>query len=155
MSGNIENNSGNDCLVEAKIVDSSAYLAEAVEAKQLIVVKEVETIEMYFQKIIWKAAQKGAAIAVFLHNWDILIGTPVFYSDDDHSDLPNGSGFFHFDIYLLNSIRWDDHIGGRRKNIFISSIKSIKEMTDAEFEDSRQYRNMAPEFARRLNMSTF
>ena len=115
----------------------------------------VDFVEMQFQKIIWKAAQKGAAIAVFLKDWDIAVGTPMFCKNVDHSDLPNGRGFFHFDIHLLNAINWSNHIGGDQKSIFISDIKNITEMTDSEFEESKKYRNMAPAFARRLNMSTF
>lgn len=112
-------------------------------------------MRMKFQQIIWNAAQKNAAVAIFLHEWDIVVGTPVFSTDEDHSDLPNGDGFFAFDICLLNSIRWDNHIGGDCKTIFISNIKSITEMTDHEMEDAKNYRNMAPVFARRLNLSTF
>jgi len=123
--------------------------------KEIVVDKVVETLEMMFQKIIWKAARKGAAIAVFLKDWDLVVGTPIFHRDMEYGDLPNGRGFFHFDIHLLNAIRWSNHIGGDRKTIFISNIKNIKEMTDEELEDSRQYNNMAPAFARRINLSTF
>ena len=126
---------------------------EAVVAQAQAVV--LESLEMQFQKIIWKASRKGAAIAVFLKDWDIAVGIPMFCRNVDHSDLPNGRGFFHFEIHLLNSIRWSDHIGGDQKSIFIHNITNIKEMTDAEFEDSTHYRNAAPAFARRLNMSTF
>jgi len=125
-----------------------------VEKEEQVVDKVMETIEMMFQKIIWRAAMKGAAIAVFLNDWDIVVGTPLFHRNEDHSDLPNGRGFFHFDIHLLNAIRWSNHIGGDRKTIYIRNIKNIKEMTDDELEDSRKYNNMAPEFARRINLST-
>ena len=49
-----------------------------------------------FQKIIWKAAQKGASIAVFLKDWDILVGTPVFCIGENYNDfdLPNGQTIF-------------------------------------------------------------
>jgi hypothetical protein len=114
-----------------------------------------EAIRLKFQKIIWNAAQKGAALAIFLTGWDIVVGTPGFHRDTDHSDLPNGGGFFHFDICLLNSIRWSNHIGGECRTIYISNIKSITEMTDIELDDSKNYTNMAPAFARRLNLSTF
>ena len=36
-----------------------------------------------------------------------------------------------------------------------TSIKSITEMTELEIEDSKQYSNMAPVFAKRINLSTF
>ena len=133
----------------------SGNILSKQQSTEVIDDKVMETIDMKFQKIIWKAAQKGASIAVFLKDWDILVGTPVFCIGENYNDLPNGRGFFVFDIYLLNSIQWSNHIGGDRKTIFINSIKSITEMTDAEIEDSNKYRNMAPEFARRLNLSTF
>jgi hypothetical protein len=114
-----------------------------------------DAIRMKFQQIIWNAAQKDAAVAIFLTGWDIVVGTPGFHRDTDHSDLPNGRGFFHFDICLLNSIRRSNHIGGECRTIYINDIKSITEMTDTELEDSKNYTNMAPAFARRLNLSTF
>ena len=114
-----------------------------------------ESIEMTYQKIIWKAAQKSAVLAIYMTGWDIVVGTPVFHCTTDHSNLPNGGGFFTFDIILLNCIKWSDHIGGDRKSIFVSDIINIKEMTEDEYNDSLKYANMAPKFAKRLSLSTF
>jgi hypothetical protein len=114
-----------------------------------------ESIEMTYQKIIWKAAQKSAVLAIFMTGWDIVVGTPVFHHNTDHSNLPNGTGFFTFDIILLNCIKWSDHIGGDKKSILVSDIRNIKEMTEEEYNDSLKYANMAPKFAKRLSLSTF
>jgi hypothetical protein len=114
-----------------------------------------ESIEMIYQKIIWKAAKKSAVLAIFMTGWNIVVGTPVFHSNTDHSNLPNGDGFFVFHIHLLNCINWTDHTGGDTKTIFVSNIKNIKEMTEEEYIDSLKYANMAPAFAKRIGLSTF